>query len=737
MQSEERVSSSGAEQHLPNDIAQHKSDSPHQPSGITFPARMFGSSKRSFQASWYADYSWLEYSIERDSVYCFPCRFFGIAADQSLTRVGFSDWKHARGKSGTLTGHDTSCSKHHLAVLSWKEYQSTVANNSSVAVQLDRCRLQMIEENRLYVKIIFAAILFCCQQGIALRGHREVIDSDDYSVNVGNFRALMVLFSRSIDIVKQRMFNGPKNATWLAKDIQNSVISLLAESVSSMIREESRVARYYTIIADETKDVSKTEQLALVLRYVLDGKTHERFISFTKCEELDAEAIFTYIMTGLRDTGVDISNCISQCYDGASVMSGHLSGVRKRVTDLNPAAIYIHCHAHQLNLVLVDTCKKVDHAASFFSLLECVYVFLSSSVPHSLFMAKQKELHFTREIQLKKLSDARWSCRHSSIKAVLTTIQALLLTLEELSEDNNTRSIEARGLLHQVSSFQFLLSLILFERIFSISNNLSTLLQSQKISYAAAASCIKGTMLTIANLRSDDEWSQIWAQAVSMAEKCSITVTPLRQRRSNRLPKQLDSFVVDSSVGTRPVNTTDEYKTQVYYATIDAIVEEMDERFSELNLSLLKSLEPLIPNSSSFLDLTVLKPVLNHYNISEAAIVAEVSTVKIFLDERDPDSSSLHDAYQQLSKVPECFPTVIQCYQIAMTIGVSSATAERSFSSLRKVKTYLRSTMTQDRLSNLALLYIERSLSSKLWDKLDELVIKFAETHKNSRIVLL
>uniref|UniRef100_A0A1X7TD44 Uncharacterized protein n=1 Tax=Amphimedon queenslandica TaxID=400682 RepID=A0A1X7TD44_AMPQE len=59
----------------------------------------------------------------------------------------------------------------------------------------------------------------------------------------------------------------------------------------------------------------------------------------------------------------------------------------------------------------------------------------------------------------------------------------------------------------------------------------------------------------------------------------------------------------------------------------------MDERFSELNLSLLKSLEALIPNSSSFLDLTVLKPFLNHYNISEAAIVAEVSTVKIFLDD--------------------------------------------------------------------------------------------------------
>ena len=49
----------------------------------------------------------------------------------------------------------------------------------------------------------------------------------------------------------------------------------------------------------------------------------------------------------------------------------------------------------------------------------------------------------------------------------------------------------------------------------------------------------------------------------------------------------------------------------------------------------------------------------------------------------------------------------------------------------------LSSTMNQDRLSNMALLYIERDLSSQLWDKLDDLVIRFAETHRNSKIVLL
>ena len=44
--------------------------------------------------------------------------------------------------------------------------------------------------------------------------------------------------------------------------------------------------------------------------------------------------------------------------------------------------------------------------------------------------------------------------------------------------------------------------------------------------------------------------------------------------------------------------------------------------------------------------------------------------------------------------------------------------------------------MTQTRLSDLALLYIERDLSSRLWDQIDVLVLRFAETHKNSRILL-
>ena len=52
--------------------------------------------------------------------------------------------------------------------------------------------------------------------------------------------------------------------------------------------------------------------------------------------------------------------------------------------------------------------------------------------------------------------------------------------------------------------------------------------------------------------------------------------------------------------------------------------------------------------------------------------------------------------------------------KIFFTFPVTSATAERSFSSLRRLKTLLRSTMTHCRLNNLFMLYIHTSKTDAL-----------------------
>jgi hypothetical protein len=70
------------------------------------------------------------------------------------------------------------------------------------------------------------------------------------------------------------------------------------------------------------------------------------------------------------------------------------------------------------------------------------------------------------------------------------------------------------------------------------------------------------------------------------------------------------------------------------------------------------------------------------------------------------DCLSAVDVYCRLLEMSAAFPDLLACYQVALTLPVASASAERSFSTLRRIKTHLRSTMADDRLSNLAVIAV-------------------------------
>ena len=89
--------------------------------------------------------------------------------------------------------------------------------------------------------------------------------------------------------------------------------------------------------------------------------------------------------------------------------------------------------------------------------------------------------------------------------------------------------------------------------------------------------------------------------------------------------------------------------------------------------------------------------------------------------------------YLVTNRLCEAFPLVSRLYKLALTLPVTTATNEGTFSLLKIVKTRLRSTMTDPRLSNLCVLSFERELSSKLDSH--EIVSVFA-TVKPRRIVL-
>ena len=124
------------------------------------------------------------------------------------------------------------------------------------------------------------------------------------------------------------------------------------------------------------------------------------------------------VSCALSQLQLSIDRCVSQCYDGASVMSGSCFGVSARIKELNTRAVYIHCCAHRLNLALVDTVKSIPVAEGFFALLQTLYVFMATSKAHKIFLSRQKELGQKQEIHLKRLCETRWACRHTSMPSL-------------------------------------------------------------------------------------------------------------------------------------------------------------------------------------------------------------------------------------------------------------------------------------------------------------------------------
>lgn len=89
-------------------------------------------------------------------------------------------------------------------------------------------------------------------------------------------------------------------------------------------------------MADETCDVSTTEQMAVAIRYLRitnDGSTEvaEDFLGFIQLEKVDAEGITDSLLTKLREWKVELSKLRGKGFDGASAMSGHISGVTTRI----------------------------------------------------------------------------------------------------------------------------------------------------------------------------------------------------------------------------------------------------------------------------------------------------------------------------------------------------------------------------------------------------------------------
>ena len=327
-------------------------DKPHQPSSFRFPQHEFGNTsvvKRSFQRQWVDRWSWLHYEEDLDLAFCFTCftdyqnnlLHSAHCLEPTFISTEFSNWKDATAnfsKQGSLCHKDS--------VLKTITLPATTSDvGEMLSSQLAKERL----ERRKCLLNLLSNARFLSRQGLAFRGDVEESDS--------NFMRLIYL--RSEDNPKLVDWIHQKTDKYTSHDMQNEMVKVMALRILREIAANLQSSSFFTVMVDETTDVSNVEQVVVCLRWVNEGfEIREEFVGLYEVASTGAEIIYTVITNVLMRLILSISKVRGQCYDGAATMSGAKSCVATRLSAAEPRAVFTHCYAHSLNLACVDTIKR-------------------------------------------------------------------------------------------------------------------------------------------------------------------------------------------------------------------------------------------------------------------------------------------------------------------------------------------------------------------------------------------
>ena len=186
-------------------------------------------------------------------------------------------------------------------------------------------------------------------------------------------------------------------------------------------------------------------------------------------------------------------------------------------------------------------------------------------------------------MELQKLSITRWVCRYAAVNAICRTYDSLLPTIEKVAESSDPQ--KARGLLHQVKAFQFVISLIMFDRILSCTKQLPHQLQSSTIDLSIASDLVVATKSMLTEYHTKEYWSKVYKYATDIAQLHSIDIQQTTTKRKRRASTHLADSVVLESIGSRDnLTTSEELKTQLYFPVLDKFLYQLELRFDSKNV---------------------------------------------------------------------------------------------------------------------------------------------------------
>ncbi|KAL4643199.1 hypothetical protein ACB092_02G076600 [Castanea dentata] len=484
------------------------------------------------------------------------------------------------------------------------------------------------------------------------------------------------------------------------------ILHVFSAKVKKAIREEISDGKF-CIMVDEARDESMKEQMAVVFRYVnAEGFVKERIYSL------------------LSQHCLDIQNIRRQRYDGASNMRGMWNGLQALILNDCPYAYYIHLKAS----------KQVVPISGFFLTLLFLIKIVSASCKRNEQLKVVNANDIARLINHEELEtgsglnqistlqrpvETRWSSHFRLVSSLLRMFTPTLEVLQNIIDDAilGEHWAEAESAYESLTSFEFVFILHLEKETMDITDKLCQALQSQSQDILNAVHLVSSTKALIQKFR-DDGWDGLLTTLISFCEKHSIDVPYMNARYHH-------------------------YRVNIFYATIDSQLQEINHRFNEDTMELLRLSSALEPRKAlkSFRSRDLCLLVKNFYPQDFTDYEKQVLEKELYHFEynvvQDPEFKklkSLSELCQWLVRTrnSEHYKLVYRMVRLVLTLLVSTTTTERAFSAKKVVKTNFRNKMENDLLMDSLMLYIEKDITSTF--SLDSIVDDF-EDLKERRVL--
>lgn len=683
--------------------------------------------------------SWLGYSESNNALYCVPCRLFSYLIPQSAQsqisalakEEGFFKWKKLSDK---LPEHENS-SYHKMCFCSWKSLESSL-ELGGIDKELQDQIMQEESHWRAVLHCILDAILFLAKQGNPFRGTKEFCDfSDPHS---GQFLNTIDLLSHYSIPLKQHIDRHKRGqVTYFSHKIQDEFLEIIGNKIRQTIIEEVLEAKYFSLMFDCTPDISHNEQMTQIVRYVKSNSSEveviESFVDFFVVTDKTGEGLSQDILKKIEKDGLNIQNCRGQSYDNGANMAGKYKGVQSRLLQENNLAYFVPCAAHSLNLVGAHAADANTDARNYFGTLHSVYAFFVSSTSRWDILKKHVPL------TLKAMSKTRWSARFESVEVVYKHYDKIIQALDELTSHHlstpETKS-EATALLKNLKKLEFIAFSCFWYALLKKINKVNQILQQEDLTVDQAARNIEGLLNLMKSCRNYSS-SEAITEAKLIADMNGVLMefSEKRKRKKKKMPDEMcDDEISDSHVEElfrmSLLEVIDRFTMEL--STRFEALENINEKFGFLSGVQMYEMEVKDLKSKS----AALASIYNR-DLDKEEFMFEVESFKshaIAVDQDFKDAtplSMLTLIYKH--KLREAYPNITTALTIFLTIPVSVASGERSFSKLKLIKSYLRSTMRQERLTNLSIISIEHKRAALI--NYDEIINIFA-SNKSRKIKL-